>query len=199
MAKRYGMDTPAVRKRRENVARQKAAEYQSRLMPDPGTPAWSQGLETSTPFFDIATVGMGGGLNLLRKGIARKLAQARSRRAGTRLREERGLNEPGYDPRADEYLDYGDDVVRRRVPDDIDDYDAWAMRMEPPQSYFDDMRAWNRKLAEARLRRQPAYSTPNVVGQQFRKSVAEARKQGKINRAIANRRRRMQGSMWDDL
>ena len=64
MAKRYGMNTPAVRKRREKVKAGKAAEYQSRLMPNPGTPAWSQGLETSTPFFDIATVGMGGGMNL---------------------------------------------------------------------------------------------------------------------------------------
>ena len=80
MAKRYGMNTPAVRKRREKVKAGKAAEYQSRLMPNPGTPAWSQGLETSTPFFDIATVGMGGGLNLLRKGIGRKLAESRLRR-----------------------------------------------------------------------------------------------------------------------
>ena len=80
MAKRYGMNTPDVLRRRQNIADQQAAAYQARLMPNPGTPAWSQGLETSTPFFDIATVGMGGGMNLLRKGIARKLAEARLRR-----------------------------------------------------------------------------------------------------------------------
>ena len=77
MAKRYGMNTPDVLRRRQNVADQQAAAYQARLMPNPGTPAWSQGLETSTPFFDIATVGMGGGMNLLRKGIGRKLAESR--------------------------------------------------------------------------------------------------------------------------
>ena len=80
MAKRYGMNTPDVLRRRQNVADQQAAAYQAQLMPNPGTPAWSQGLETSTPFFDIATVGMGGGLNLLRKGIAQKLAMAKLRR-----------------------------------------------------------------------------------------------------------------------
>ena len=80
MAKRYGMGTPDVLRRRQNIADQQAAAYQARLMPNPGTPAWSQGLETSTPFFDIATVGMGGGMNLLRKGIGRKLAESRLRR-----------------------------------------------------------------------------------------------------------------------
>ena len=141
MTKRYGMDTPAVRKRRENVARQKAAEYQSRLMPDPGTPAWSQGLETSTPFFDIATVGMGGGLNLLRKGIARKLAQARARRqadnfarqadddafpfAGTRTRAG-----GEYQPDAlSEYKYYLDLQRRRRMQggpvSDVAEYGPW--------------------------------------------------------------------------
>ena len=80
MAKRYGMNTPDVLRRRQNVADQQAAAYQARLMPNPGTPEWEMGLETSTPFFDIATVGMGGGMNLLRKGIGRKLAESRLRR-----------------------------------------------------------------------------------------------------------------------
>ena len=39
MTKRYGMDSPEVRARREREEQRRAAEYQGLLMPDPGTPA----------------------------------------------------------------------------------------------------------------------------------------------------------------
>ena len=114
------MNTPDVLRRRKNVADQQAAAYQARLMPNPGTPEWEMGLETSTPFFDIATVGMGGGLNLLRKGIGRKLAEARLRRQPAYTSPNTtGQQFRAYDPRADDYLDYGDAVVRRGVSDDM--------------------------------------------------------------------------------
>ena len=80
MAKRYGMNTTDAKRRRERLAAQEESAYQARLHPNPGTPEWGMGLETSTPFFDIATAGVGGGLNMARKVIMRKLAQARARR-----------------------------------------------------------------------------------------------------------------------
>ena len=53
MTKRYGMDSPEVRARREREEQRRAAEYQGLLMPEPGTPAWEKGLGLSTPFLDI--------------------------------------------------------------------------------------------------------------------------------------------------
>ena len=198
MARRYGKNTPDVLRRRQNVADQQAAAYQARLMPNPGTPAWSQGLETSTPFFDIATVGMGGGLNLLRKGIGRKLAQARARK------------------QADDY-----DALER----------AYSARMEPPQSYFDDMRSWNREFQARhggpdlegawaeRLRYQPIKTgrgypnrARNIAARREReylgsggdpmteKQLRKIRTKMELDkRSAVARRRRMQGSMGDDL
>ena len=60
MAKRYGIATPEDLERQERERRRKEAEYQALLMPEPGTAAWDKGLETSTPFFDILTMGAGG-------------------------------------------------------------------------------------------------------------------------------------------
>ena len=53
MTKRYGMDSPEVRARREREEQRRAAEYQRLLMPEPGTPAWEKGLGLSTPFLDL--------------------------------------------------------------------------------------------------------------------------------------------------
>ena len=60
MTKRYGIATPEDLERQERERRRKEAEYQALLMPEPGTAAWDKGLETSTPFFDILTGGVGG-------------------------------------------------------------------------------------------------------------------------------------------
>ena len=79
MAKRYGIATPEDLERQERERRRKEAEYQALLMPEPGTAAWDKGLETSTPFFDILTGGVGG---LGMKGIA-KLGGLLGKKSGT--------------------------------------------------------------------------------------------------------------------
>tara|TARA_R100001244_G_scaffold107278_3_gene79560 strand:- start:636 stop:1094 length:459 start_codon:yes stop_codon:yes gene_type:complete len=147
MAKRYGMNTTDAKRRRERLAAQEESAYQARLHPNPGTPEWGMGLETSTPFFDIATAGAGGGLNMARKVIMRKLAQARARRqadnfarqadddafpfAGTRTRAG-GEYQPdlGSGPDAlSEYKYYLDLQRRRRMQggpvSDVAEYGPW--------------------------------------------------------------------------
>ena len=181
MAKRYGMDTPAVRKRRENAARQKAAEYQSRLMPDPGTPAWSQGLETSTPFFDIAAVG--GGLNLLRKGIARKLAQARARK------------------QADDMRSWNREFARQADDDAIP---FAGTRTRAGGEYLPERiprrRGYPNRAANIAEKKYERYVDEMVSGPTLEKQIRKIRAKIEMDRrGAANRRRRMQGSIADDI
>ena len=159
MAKRYGMNTPDVLRRRQNIADQQAAAYQARLMPNPGTPEWEMGLETSTPFFDIATVGMGGGMNLLRKGNAQKLAEARLRRQPAYTSPSTAMQDQRF------FTGLKDDRLQRG--------------------------AWNREFALDKWRKQA-----DAPEKQIRKIRAKIEME---RRGAANRRRRMQGSMADDL
>ena len=210
MAKRYGMNTPDVLRRRKNVADQQAAAYQARLMPNPGTPEWEMGLETSTPFFDIATVGMGGGLNLLRKGIGRKLAEARLRRQPAYTSPNTtGQQFRAYDPRADEYLDYGDDVVRRGVSDDMArwaDDDAFPFagtRTRAGGEYLPERiprrRGYPNRAANIAARREREYLGSGGAPMS-EKQIRKIRTKMELDkRSAVARRRRMQGSMGDDL
>jgi len=227
MTKRYRIDTPAVRKRRENAARQKAAEYQSRLMPDPGTPAWSQGLETSTPFFDIATVGVGGGLNLLRKGIAQKLAAARARRKSPIWIEDRyGRLTRNRDPvpftsvdreklmrkyQQGSTRDYPrESVVGRPVSDDMarwadDDAIPFAgTRTRAGGEYLPERiprrRGYPNRAANIAEKKYERYVDEMVSGPTSEKQIRKIRAKIEMDRrGAANRRRRMQGSIADDI
>ena len=227
MAKRYGMNTPDVLRRRQNIADQQAAAYQARLMPNPGTPAWEMGLETSTPFFDIATVGMGGGMNLLRKGIARKLAEARLRRQPAYTSPNTtGQQFRAYDPRADEYLDYGDDVVRRGVSDDMarwadDDAIPFAgTRTRAGGEYLPERiprrRGYPNRAANIAEKRYERSVDEMVSGPTSKKAIRKIQVERELERrahqkqlqeqaeevsrrGLIARRRRMQGSMGDDL
>ena len=116
MAKRLGMDSPEVRARRERERLRREAEYRARLMPEPGTAAWEQGLELTTPFFDIMTAGIGG---LGMKGAAKVGGLLSKKKPSGGLLEPKPKEQwSGIDP---------------------DD---------PPQSYFDDLREWNRSYRE---------------------------------------------------
>ena len=174
MAKRYGMGTPDVLRRRQNIADQQAAAYQARLMPNPGTPAWSQGLETSTPFFDIATVGMGGGMNLLRKGIGRKLAESR-------LRRQPAYTSPNVVGQQFQLPDYARQVLANAPP-------VVRRRGYPNRAANIAERRYERSIDEA------------VSGPTSEKQIRKIRAKIEMERrGAANRRRRMQGSMGDDL
>ena len=87
MAKRYGIATPEDLERQERERRRKEAEYQALLMPEPGTAAWDKGLETSTPFFDILTGGIGIGLG---GGAARLTREIIARQKGGLLGKTKG-------------------------------------------------------------------------------------------------------------
>ena len=190
MARRYGMNTPDVLRRRQNIADQQAAAYQARLMPNPGTPAWSQGLETSTPFFDIATVGMGGGLNLLRKGIGRKLAESR-------LRRQPAYTSPNVVGQQFQLPDYARQVLANAPP-------VVRRRGYPNRAANIAERRYERSIDEAVSGPTSKKAIRKIQVEQelerraHQKLLQEQAEEVSRKLGIA-RRRRMQGSMADDF
>ena len=202
------MNTPDVLRRRQNVADQQAAAYQARLMPNPGTPEWSQGLETSTPFFDIATVGMGGGMNLLRKGIARKLAEAR-------LRRQPAYTSPSTAMQVHRFFSgLKDNRLQRDAWNREFALDKWRMQADAPPVVR--RRGYPNRAANIAERRYERSIDEAVSGPTSKKAIRKIQVEQELERRAHQkllqeqaeevsrklgiaRRRRAQGSMADDF